>query len=258
MRRFIHITGSVQASDGPEAVRLVRQLVHELSFAFLGRDCGLVALVGASLTEDTVAFDRVIIRTVADFLRSGNDGDGALLKTVRRSDTWLERTGNDILRELQEIGDRAVDEAIEPDDYTGGYIRATQFELADAVVVIGGSRGVHDTVDLMLNDGRVVEEILVRGLTGGLNNSMRARLDDIRGCMNRPDNRTVLDSSDCAPVAERIAQDIVSRMEKREELGDSESQGVLQKVRSMTRDNRTPSWLGAGIGLFRLFKSFVS
>ena len=167
MRRFIHITGSVQASDGPETVRLVRQLVRELSIAFLDRDCGLVALVGASSTSDTVAFDDVIIRAVADFLRSGNESHGVLLKTVRRSDNWLERTGNDILRELQEIGDRAVDEAIEPDDYTGGYIRATQFELADGVVVIGGSRGVHDTVDLMLNDGRVAEEILVRGLSGG-------------------------------------------------------------------------------------------
>ena len=258
MRRFIHITGSVQVSDGPETVRLVRQLAHELSFAFLGRDCGLVALVGASSTSDTFAFDDIIIRAVADYLRAGNESHGILLKTVRRSDTWLERTDNDILRGLQEIGDRAVDEAIYPDDYTGGYIRATQFELADAVVVIGGSKGVHDTAELMLNDGRVVEEVLVHGLSGGLNDATRGRLDDLRGCMNRPDNRMVLDLSDCAPVAERIAQETVSRIEKCEELKGSKSQGVLPKLRSMIRDARTPSWLGAGIGLFRVIKSFLN
>ncbi len=258
MRRFIHITGSVQVSDGPETVRLVRRLARDLSFALLSRDCGLVALVGASSTSDTVAFDDIIIRAVADYLRAGNESHGILLKTVRRSDTWLERTGNEILRELQEIGDRVEDEAIDSDDYTGGYIRATQFELADGVVVIGGFKGVHDTVDLMLNDGRVVEEVLVRGLSGGLNDATRGRLDNLRGRMSRPDTRMVLDSSDSSTVAERIAQDIVSRMEKREELGDSESQGILPKLRSMIRDARTPSWLGAGMGLFRVIKSFLS
>ena len=257
MRKFIHVTGSVQVSDGPETVRLVRRLVCNLSFALLSRGCGLVALVGASSTSDTVAFDDIIIRAVADYLRAGNESHGILLKTVRRSDTWLERTSSDILRELQEIGDRAVDEAIDSDDYTGGYIRATQFELVDGVVVIGGSKGVHDTVDLMLNDARVVEEVLVHGLSGGLNDAMRSRLDDLRGHMSRPDTRMVLDSSDCAPVAERIAQEIVNRIEKREEPRNSESQSVLPKLRSMIRDARTPSWLGTGIGLFRVIKSFL-
>ena len=40
---------------------------------------------------------------------------------------------------------------------------------------------------------------------------MRSRLDDVRGRVNRPDSRMVLDLSDCAPVAERIAQNIASQ-----------------------------------------------
>ena len=137
MQRFIHITGSVPISDGPEAVGLVLHTVYELAREFLRHDIGMVALVGASKNNAATAFDTFIVQAVADYVSEAGD-NGVVLQTVRHRDKWLANTSLETRRHLTRIGDGICDESLSDEEYTGGNIRSVQADKSDGVVVVGG------------------------------------------------------------------------------------------------------------------------
>ena len=210
---FVHITGSVPGTDGPATAILVKQTVSETARALLRQKIGVVVLVGASANDATTSFDDVVIGAAADHVRDTGE-TGIVIRTVRHRTKWPERISDATREHLERLNGHIVGETLADDEYTGGAIRAVQARLSDGAIVIGGYRGVKDTADLLLEccPPKPVEEILVKGLTGGLPEDTRDRIDESRNRNSETDRRTVHQETDCARVAYWVAGSIADRL----------------------------------------------
>ncbi len=221
MESFIHITGSVPSTDGPSVADLVERTVYETARELLRNEIGLVALVGASTNNATASFDRVIIKAAADHLVVTGE-QGIILWTVRHRTKWAERIDAETQERLTQLRRHINDESLPDDDYTGGNIRAAQAGLSDGAIIIGGGRGVKHTADLMAwpesgpagepSPPKPLDEIFVAGLSGGLPEDIRYRIDEGRGWNANADNRTVVNADDCARVAHWVAGQMRERL----------------------------------------------
>ncbi len=263
MQQFVHITGSVPVSDGCATVDLVNRTVYELAREFLRRDIGLVALVGASSNIAVVPFDTIIVRAAADYVSEAGC-NGILLRTVRHRDKWLANMDSETRQFLKQIGDGVSDEPLSDDEYTGGNIRSVQADNSDGVVVIGGSRGVNDTATLMLDASMPVEEIIVMGVSGGLSDRNRDRIEERRGYRSGLDRRTVSNSDDCSDVILSTVADIKRRLAT-PLCEDGKQNGVFSQKTTETSEQRwisrlwnratsskVASWISAVVGVVRL------
>ena len=159
---------------------------------------------------------------------------------------------------------RAVLLLLADDQYTGGAIRDAQARLAHGAVIIGGYRGVKDTADLLLAScpPKPVDEILVNGLTGGLPEDIRDRIDESRGWNSAADHRTVHQSADCARVAHWVARSLAERLPVAGAVsgaardlapnGDSKPNGCLAKVWYALGSTQLAAWFGNALRLIGL------
>ena len=263
MDYFVHITGSVPRANGPEVVALVQHTAYETALALLRQEIGVVALVGASTNAAAASFDDAVIRAAADYIRD-TGAPGIVIRTVRHRTKWMERIDDEVRASLGRLDGHITDEALADDQYTGGAIRAAQARLSHGAVVIGGYRGVNDTADLLLAScpPRPIEEILVKGLTGGLPEDVRDRIDESRGWNSAADCRTVHQNTDCARVAHWAADSIAKRLPTAGAVsgaapdiapqGDAKSNGRLAKVWYALKSNQLAAWFGNALRLIGL------
>lgn len=255
MNLFVHITGSVPRANGSETVALAEQTAYETARALLRENIGVVALVGASSNDTTASFDDVIVRAASDHVRDTSE-TGIVIRTVRNRTRWQDRISDDTRECLSRLDGRIADEALPDDEYTGGSIRAAQARLSHGAVVIGGYRGVKETADLLMDapQPKPVDELFVKGLTGGLPEDVRTSIDEARNWCSEADHRTVHQASDCARVAHRVANDMAKRLrangassnESQDESPseDAKPTGRLAKTRSILLSSQLATWVG--------------
>ena len=266
MQQFVHITGSVPLRDGAVAIDLVNHTVYELAREFLRQNIGLVALVGASRNDAVVAFDTIIVRAAADYAREAGI-NGVSLRTVRHRDKWLANTDRETRQHLVQLGDGVSDETLSDEEYIGGNIRSVQADNSDGVVVVGGSRGVNDTATLMLDDSMPVEEIIVMGVSGGLSEKNRGRIEECRGYRSGLDQRTVSGFDDCSNVIAWVVSDLKKRLKtscegcKRSGVSSQSATNPSGKrwtsrLWDRATSSKVASWASAVVGAVRLFIAF--
>ena len=255
MELFVHITGSVPRSDGTTTVALSEQTAYETARALLRQQIGVVALVGASPNEATASFDDAIIRAAADHVRDTHEA-GIVLRTVRHRTRWQDRISDDTLERLTRLDRHIAGETLPDDEYVGGSIRDAQARLCHGAIIIGGYKGVKETADLLMNSlqPKPVDEIFVKGLTMGLPDDVRAKIDEARNWNGKADQRTVHQESDCARIAHSVADDIASLLRAN---GAASSAGQDEpppdhtaparrwaKMRSALLSNQLANWTG--------------
>ena len=152
--KFIHITCSIPIESPSHDVELAREFIRELATEILRQDGGLVVLVNKDEPNNAIPFDWDMIAVVSDFETTYRTGR-TLLRTVRRADyqSMLSESQKVI---LGRIAQNTVDITIPTYHWTGGAIRECQAGQSSAAIVIGGSRGVEDTADLMQAAGKPV------------------------------------------------------------------------------------------------------
>ena len=255
MDHFIHITGSVPCAAGLAVIALVEQTAYETARALLQRKIGVVALVGASANNATASFDNAVIGAAADHVRDTGE-TGIVIRTVRHRTKWPERISDATREHLARLSDHVHDQLLADDEYTGGAIRAAQAGLSDGAIVIGGYRGVKDTADLLMEccPPKPVEEILVKGLTGGLPEDVRSRIDASRKQNSEVDRRTVHQETDCARVAYGVAERIANRLRPASATpraarntaprDDTKPTGRRHKAWHALKSNQMAAWAG--------------
>ena len=256
MDYFVHITGSIPRADGPAAaVALVEQTAYETARALLRQGIGVVALVGASANANTASFDDAVIRAANDYVRDTRE-PGIVIRTVRHRTKWMERISDETREHLERLSDQIAGETLADDEYTGGAIRAVQAKLSHGAIVIGGYRGVKETADLLLAScpPKPIQEILVKGLTGGLPEDVRDRIDESRDWSSEADRRTVHQETDCARVAHWAAESIAGRLrpvsaisgevQANSPKGDAKPSGRLAKVWYALKSPQMATWFG--------------
>ena len=265
MDYFVHITGSIPRKDGPEVAALVKQTAYETALALLRQEIGVVTLVGASRNDATASFDDAVIEAAADYIRDTGK-PGIVIRTVRHRTKWMERIDDETREWLERLNGHIADEALADDQYTGGAIRDAQAGLSHGAVIIGGYRGVKDTADLLLAScpPKPIEEILVKGLTGGLPEDVRDIIDESRDWNSEADRRTVHRETDCARVAHWTANSIAKRLltagavsgEARDiaPKSDAKPNGRLAKVWNALRSNQMATWFGNALRAIGLFQ----
>ena len=152
--KFIHITGSVPVESPSEDVALTRVFIRELAAEILRLEGGLVVLVNKGEPNSTIPFSWDIIAATAEFEGTYQTGR-ILVKTVRRADyqSMLSESQKETLGRIA----RNTDDTVIPTyHWTGGVIRERQAEQTSAAIVIGGTKGVEDTANLMQSDGKPV------------------------------------------------------------------------------------------------------
>ena len=152
--KFIHITGSIHLESSSHDVELARGFIQELATEILRQDGGLVVLVNKGEPNSAIPFDWDMIAVVSDFETTYRTGR-TLLRTVRRADYQSMLTESQKVI-LGRIAQNTVDITIPTYQWTGGAIRERQAGQSSAAIVIGGSRGVEDTADLMQDAGKPV------------------------------------------------------------------------------------------------------
>lgn len=255
MNLFVHITGSVPRANGSETVALAEQTAYETARALLRENIGVVALVGASPNDKTASFDDVIVRAAADHVRDTSE-TGIVIRTVRNRSRWQDRISDDIRECLSRLDGRIAGETLLDDEYIGGSIRDAQARLSSGAVVIGGYRGVKETADLLMNSlqPKPVDEIFIKGLTTGLPNDVRARIDKASSWNSEADRRTVHQAADCARVAHWVANDMAKRLrancaasnESQDESPpeDAKPTGRLATTRQVLLSSQLATWVG--------------
>ena len=265
MDYFVHITGSVPRANGPEVVALVQQTAYATALALLQQKIGVVALVGASTNADTVSYDDAVIKAAADYIRD-TGAPGIVIRTARHRTKWMERIGDETRASLDRLSDHITGEALADDQYTGGAIRDAQARLSHGAVIIGGYRGVNDTADLLLEScpPKPIEEIMVKGLTGGLPDDVRDRIDESRAWNSAADDRTVHNDTDCARVAHWVARSLAERLSAAGAVsgevrdlatkGDVRPNGRLAKVWYALSSTQTATWFGNTLRLLGIIQ----
>ena len=255
MNLFVHITGSVPRANGPETVALAEETAYRTARALLRKNIGVVALVGASSNDRTASFDDAIVRAAADHVRDTGEA-GIVIRTVRHRTRWQDRI-SDCTREcLNRLDGRIADETLPDDEYTGGSIRSAQARQCSGAVIIGGYRGVKETADLLMDapQPKPVDELFVKGLTGGLPEDVRTRIDEARNWSSEADRRTVHQTSDCARVAHWVANHMAKRL-RANGAGSNEAQdgspsedakptGLLATTRQVLLNSQLAGWVG--------------
>ena len=266
MDYFVHITGSIPRRDGPEVAALAKQTAYETALALLRQQIGVVTLVGASANDATASFDDAVIKAAADYIRDTEE-PGIVIRTVRHRTKWMERISDETRARLESLSGHIHDEALADDQYTGGAIREAQARLSHGAVIIGGYRGVKETADLLLASGppRPIEEILVKGLTGGLPEDVREIIDASRDWNSEADRRTVHQNTDCARVAHWVADSIAKRLLTASAVSGetqairsksaAQSSGCFAKIWNALISNQVATWFGnalRAIGFFQV------
>ena len=262
MELFVHVTGSIPKESDSDAIALTKRTAYETARALLREKIGVVALVGATTNEKTIPFDDEIVKAVADHLVATNEA-GILLKTVRHQPDWMNRVSDDVRTNLRLLANSVKGEPRPDDEYFGGEIREAQAELADGAIVIGGSIGVKHTASLFMDSclPKPVDEIFVKGLTGGLPPDMRARIDESREWDSKSDNRTVHEQKDCERIANAVASDIAVRLRKREHASSVETEREPNDSNpNPPRDegagtSQTPHWINAAINAAKFLEN---
>ena len=152
--KFIHITGSAPVESPSEDVALARVFIRELGAEILRLDGGLVVLVNKGEPNSSIPFSWDVIAATVEFESTYQTGR-TLLRTVRRADyqSMLSESQKEILGRIARNTD---DITIPTYHWTGGAIRDRQAGQASAAIVIGGTKGVEDTANLMQSDGKPV------------------------------------------------------------------------------------------------------
>lgn len=266
MDRFAHITGSVPRSAGPEIMALAEWTAYKTARSLLRKEIGLVALVGASPNDGSMAFDDAIVRAAADHCRETGEL-GIVIRTVRHRTRWAERISAATRANLTLLDNRIADEALSDDGYTGGAIRAAQARQSDGAIVIGGYRGVKETADLLMNERppKPIDEIFVKGVAGGLPEDIRDRIDESWDWDSRADLRTVTQETDCARIAHRVAADMADRLRPGNETGKAIPGNSLPNANEPAKSKpkmwysltigQLPAWVGNGLSAIRLWLS---
>ena len=264
MELFVHITGSTPRTDGPKIVVLVERTAYETARALLREKVGVVALVGASSNDATAHFDDAIVKAAADHVQDTGEA-GIVIRTVRHQTVWMERISDETREYLDRLDGHISGESISDDEYTGNSIRQAQARLSDGAVTIGGYRGVHETARRLLTPchEKPVDEIFVKGLSGGLPNDIRAQVDELRGWRSEADRRTVHHEPDCTRIAHWVARDMADRLRKAGNAdcmaaavspqSGKQTIGNRRKAWNALSNNQVASWVGNFISAIRLW-----
>ena len=265
MDYYVQITGSIPKSNGKDVIALTTEVAGEVAKALMNEGIGVVALVGASQNEETVPFDDEIVKAAAEYVRDAAP-TGIVIRTVRNRDKWLQRVALETQSHLEQLRDHIEDEALAAKDATGGEgIRPAQARAADGAIVIGGTTGVYNTARLLMAETppKPVDEIRVKGLTGGLDDTTRDQLEEHRNWVSRAENRTVFQRSDISRVARSTAVQMAKELVARQtaiadavsnENADNESprQPWPKKVRHSAMSATTAAWANVVTGITRL------
>ena len=154
INKFIHVTGSIPIASPSHDVELALGFIRELATEILRQDGGLIVLVNKGESNSAIPFDWEMIAVASDFETTYRTGR-TLLRTVRREDYQSMLSGSQKVI-LGRIAQNTVDITIPTHQWTGGAIRERQAGQSSAAIVIGGSRGVEDTADLMQDAGKPV------------------------------------------------------------------------------------------------------
>lgn len=247
MEFFVHITGSVRRTSGPDAIALTQRTAYETARALLREKIGVVALVSGSSNKETVAFDDEIIKAAADHLKE-TDEVGILLQGVMHQTKRTYHISDDIRENLRLLSTHAHLESIPADEHIGRNIRNKQADLSDGAIVIGGYQGVFDTVKLLIYScsPKPVDEIFVKGIDGGLPADMREVIDETRGWDSKADLRTVHEENDCARVAHSVASSLALCLRKQNDsaiIKTRRKPSVWDRLKSP----QLPSWISVVI-----------
>ena len=160
---YIGIDGSSSPTDDPSLRARVHVMMRALARAILTAGGGIVTLVSSDRRADAEDPDTALtfIWTLLSEIDAYSDpqpGRGPLCRAVLSPKTPSER----IPPHRQEMWSRLLERAVvdlkhvEERKHLGVYLRAEQAERGDALVVVGGGKGVQNLADMYLEDGRPV------------------------------------------------------------------------------------------------------
>jgi len=156
----IHISGSADfESNLPYAHRLIKSIVE----TFLHNNAGLVVNIGRDpiLERHSTIFDWTILETVGDFYKKYQKKPAPNLGTYVLA-YGLKNWKNNVPSERQSLWEYLVEnnlvEVIQLKENLsfGGKLRELQSSMADLLITLGGSRGVHHSIDLFIQSGKPV------------------------------------------------------------------------------------------------------
>lgn len=155
--RYIQISGSANPSCPRDKLRLAHRFVRALARDVLGAGGRFVVYVSNDPhTDDDEKLPLIFGWLVLDELRQSVSGTAPLAGpravVITTKDSWKTRftqEQRELLSWLKE--QNAIEMDLVPDDlHTGGTIRDTQTRRADALVTLGGGKGVADLAHKML------------------------------------------------------------------------------------------------------------
>ena len=128
---------------------------------------------------------------------------------------------------------------------------------------------MNDTAILMLNDSLPVEEIIVTGVSGGLSDKIRSRLEEARGHGSRLDQRTVSNFDGCKIVIACVVAIFEERLKNPRIDGNQNGESlkmpcsIPSKERSdslwsRVTSSKAASWVSAVVGGARLFIAWMN
>ena len=215
-RPFIVIAGSAAPTTSEEAVAAAHQFVNLLVSEGLSKGYGfVVAFTNEPIHPNdenlALTFDATVIRAIAKLAEAGTSKLRGRLQLVVNLDKWTSAylemgdsltSSGDRDRETFRIAKRLVNEGIAtvvtiPDErWVGGRIREQQAALADAMVSIGGGKGVLDLRGLLKEKSAPVLPIK-SGFAGILNDAEADRLL-VPEFRNHPDHFIQVSPRPCA------------------------------------------------------------
>lgn len=161
--KFILISGSASSSCSIEKLDRAIDFVQFFVLEVMRLRGGVVVLgsdESATLRSDgrPRVFDWVVLREVQRYVESTTKTPRTLAKLVMSDQATETKIDDKNLEIIAKLAQRKVleIERIRREEYTGGRYRQLQYELADAMVAVGGGKGTYISGTDMLEAGKPV------------------------------------------------------------------------------------------------------
>lgn len=166
--KYILIAGSASETCDGEKLDRALDFAREAAAAVL-RSGNSVTVFAArervNENERPIVFDWEILRAVDDYLENeAGNPKRIMARVVTGADSLEKRFGEEnagLMQRLQSKGAVRL-HYIAEDRYTGGNFRAKLMDVSDAMIAVGGGKGVYDNAALMLEAGKPVMPMDIR------------------------------------------------------------------------------------------------
>lgn len=160
--KYILIAGSANKTCDSEKLERALEFAREATFAILRTGNSVTVFASREkFNEDKrpVVFDWEILRAVDDYLKNeAGSAERIMARVVTGEDSLVKRFCGEnasLIQRLQSEGAVQV-HPISEKLYTGGNYRAKLVDISDAMIAVGGGKGVYDNATEMIKAGKPV------------------------------------------------------------------------------------------------------